>query len=129
MSDLPTADEVIEIHDEIEEQYDLKHTGAAVASPWLELREILEDIEEYDGTYLRAAGLLRHILTAHVFEDGNKRTAWTTTVLYLENHDAEPAVRERDEAEQVLKRIRRFDVDEIAKWLANGDLDRDRLGP
>jgi len=129
MSDLPTADEVIEIHDEIEEQYDLKHTGAAVASPWLELRDILEDIEEYEGTYLRAAGLLRHILTAHLFEDGNKRTAWTTTVLYLEDHDTEPAVRDTDEAERVLKRIRRFDVDEIADWLADGDLDRDRLDP
>jgi len=129
MTDLPEVDEIIEIHDEIEEEYDLTHTGARVASPWLELRNLLEDVEEYDGVYRRAAGLLRDIITSHFFEDGNKRTAWTTTVLYLENHDTEPAVRDTDEVERVLKRIRRFDVDEIADWLAEGDLDRDRLDP
>jgi death-on-curing protein len=126
-SDLPTADEIIAIHNKIEREYDLTYTGAAVASPWLELREILEEVEDYEGTFLRAAALLRDILTAHLFEDGNKRTSWAVTRLYLENHDAEPAVRDAEEAERVLKRVRRYDVEEIADWLADGEIDSERL--
>jgi death-on-curing protein len=127
-SGLPTPRDIIEIHDEIEREYDLKFTGARVASPKLTLRDILDDIEDYEGMYLRAASLLRDLITAHVFEDGNKRTAWTVTVLYLENHDAEPAVRDESN-ERVLRRIRRFDTDEIAEWLASGNIDDDRLEP
>jgi len=127
MNDLPDPDEIITIHDEIEDEYDLEYTGAAVAAPRLELRSILEDVDEYDGTFLRAAALLRHVLTAHLFEDGNKRTSWTVTAFYLESRDAEPAVTESDVVEKVLKRIRRYDVDEIADWLADGEIDRDRL--
>ena len=125
--DLPTPDEVITIHDEVEDVYDLKYTGAAVAAPRLELRNILEEVEEYDGTFLRAAALLRNVLTAHLFEDANKRTSWTVTAFYLESRGAEPAVTDKDEVEKVLKRVRRYDVEELADWLAEGEIDRERL--
>lgn len=34
-----------------------------------------------------------------------------------------------EEVERVLRRVRRFDVAEIADWLESGDLDRSRLEP
>jgi death-on-curing protein len=127
--DLPDAEEIIAIHDEIEEEYDLTHTGAAVAAPRLKFERLLrDDVEPYDGLYLRAAALLRNILTAHYFEDANKRTAWATARIYLETHGTEPADRS-NRVERVLKSIRLFDVEEIAEWLATGTIDEDRLHP
>lgn len=63
---------------------------------------------------------------AHIFEDGNKRTGWTTTVLYLEECGTEPAIR-GTEAEPVLRYIRSYDIEEVAEWLATGDIDESRL--
>ncbi|MEZ3118221.1 Fic family protein [Halobaculum sp. MBLA0147] len=126
--DLPDARQVIDIHDRIEKQYDLKYTGAAVAAPRLKIERLLNGVAEHDGTYMRAAALLRDLITSHYFEDANKRTAWTVTNIYLKNHDAEPAVTD-DRVPHILKRIRRFDVDEIADWLATGEIDEDRLEP
>lgn len=125
---LPSPDEILAIHDEIEVAEDMKYRGTRVAAPRLELRELLNEAGELDGVYLRAASLLRKLISAHLFEDGNKRMAWTVTWIYLERHGLQPA--EQDESvERVLRRIRRFDVGEIADWLESGNLDRDRLHP
>lgn len=125
---LPTPDEVLAIHEEIEDEYDLTHTGARVAAPKLDLREIRDGAAEFDDLYMRAAHLLRKLVTSHLFEDANKRTAWATTEIYLERNDTTPAER-GEPVERVLKRIRRYDVDEIAEWLETGELDRSRLDP
>jgi len=83
-------------------------------------------VDEYEGTFTRAAALLRKILTAHLFEDANKRTSWAVTVLYLDDRSAEPSKR-GEQAEKVLKRIRCYRVEEIAEWLANGTIDEGPL--
>ncbi|SEP15972.1 death on curing protein [Halorientalis persicus] len=116
------------IHEEIEEEYNLTHTGTRVVAPKLDLHEIRDGAAEFKGHYVRAAYLLRKLITTHLFEDGNKRTAWATTEIYLARNDAEPAER-NEPVEQVLRRIRRYDIDEIANWLEAGDIDRSRLNP
>lgn len=126
--DLPTPDEILATHAEIEEQYDLKYTGAYSSVPQVGLRELLEEAENVDGTYQRAAFLLRKLITAHVFRDGNKRTAWVTAREYLAENGLRPA-EAGDRIPHVLRRIRRYDVDEIARWLETGELDEDRLHP
>ncbi len=125
---LPDPREILNVHETIEREYDLKYTGAAVAAPRLKLRRLVCNVDDYEGTFLRGAVLLRKLITSHYFEDGNKRTAWATTVLYLERCSAEPA-ESGESVERILKRIRRYDAREIAEWLATGDLDRDRLSP
>jgi prophage maintenance system killer protein len=127
-SKLPTPEEILATHEEIEEQYDMKYTGTRVAAPKLKLKRILEETAEHDGVYTRAAFLLRKLVTAHYFEDGNKRTAWVTMREYLQEHDETPAERGK-ESGKVLRRVRRFDVDEIATWLETGEIDEDRLDP
>jgi death-on-curing protein len=47
---------------------------------------------------------------------------------YLQEHDEIPAER-GIESGKVLRRVRRFDVDEIATWLETGEIDEDRLDP
>lgn len=130
MSDigLPTPEQIIAIHDEIERAYDLTYTGTCVAAPKLKLRRIVEEAAEQDDLYASAASLLRSLVTAHLFEDGNKRTAWIAMREHLERNGTAPAecgVR----AERVLRRIRRYEVDEIATWLSDGHIDRSRLEP
>lgn len=125
---LPTPEEVLTIHEEIEDEYEMKYTGVRVAAPALELREILQEAADQDSLYHRAAFLLRKLITAHLFEDGNKRTAWTATQIYLERHGESPAEHGLS-VERVLRRIRQYDVDEIAKWLETGAIDDSRLEP
>lgn len=98
---LPSIDEILATHEEIEEAYDMKHRGIRVAAPRSTLREIRSEAREYDDIYLRAAHLLRKLITSHIFEDGNKRTAWVVTREYLERHDVEPGGRS-EEVERVL---------------------------
>ena len=126
--DLPTPDEILATHAEIEEQYDLKFTGAYSSVPQVSLREVLAEAENLDGVYRRAAFLLRKLITEHVFRDGNKRTAWVTSREYLAGKGLRPAEK-GDRVPHVLRRIRRYDVDEIARWLESGEIDQDRLRP
>jgi len=125
-SDLPTGREIIATHDRVEEHWNLKFTGASVAAPRLKFERILDDIENVNGVYPRAAHLLRDITTAHYFEDGNKRTAWLTTRAYLENNDKTPSETGK-QAEKIMRRIREFDYNELAEWLETGDIDDTRL--
>lgn len=126
---LPSPREIISAHEEIEEASDLKFRGARVAAPRLELREILQEVRTYDNVWMRAACLLRKVLTAHLFEDGNKRTAWVVTRQYLEEHGVRPAQLRKVPVSHVLRSIRGFDVEEIAEWLETGGINRDRLNP
>lgn len=127
-ADLPTPAEIVAIHEEIEAMYDLKYTGSRVAAPRVNLEEIVRDAGRQDDVFTSAAILLRRLVTAHLFEDGNKRTAWTVTLIYLERKGETPPGGD-ETVERVLKRIRRFDVHEIATWLATGEIDRSRLSP
>ena len=127
-TDLPTPGEIIATHEVIEEQYDLKYRGARVAAPTLVLRQLLEGAEELSGEYQQGAFLLRKLITEHIFEDGNKRTAWVTTREYLQSADLRPA-ESGERVPHILRRIRRYDVDEIAEWLETGEIDEDRLHP
>lgn len=127
--DLPDSERIIEIHDRIEDEFDLTYTGAAVAAPRLQFEELLAEVDEYEGEYQRAGALLRKIITAHYFEDGNKRTGWMTTREYLDDHGHAPAELEPDRVAHVLKSIRSYDVTEIASWLEDGEIDEERLNP
>lgn len=126
--DLPKPDEILAIHKEIEKEYAMKYTGTRVAAPRLNLRDIRREVGEYDDLYMRAACLLRKLITAHLFEDGNKRTAWTVTTTYLERAGAKRAESSVG-TERVVRSIRKYEVDELAEWLKTGGIDQSRLNP
>ena len=95
----------------------------------VKFQELLTELDESVGTYQRAAALLRKIITAHYFEDGNKRTGWMTAREYLDDHGHVPAERDPERVEHVMKSIRAFGVSEIAKWLEDGKIDEEKLNP
>lgn len=127
--ELPTAEEIIANHEVLEEMYDLKHTGTMKAAPRLKLqREVVDEAEEYDDPYHRAAVLLFKIPSVHVFNDGNKRTAWTVTQEYLERCGIDAEVPQDDKTiEQIVRRAGLFTIDELARWFETGEIDEDRV--
>lgn len=127
---LPTGQEIMATHEAIEEDYDLKYKGVRVAAPRIKFKRIVQDArDDYNNAYDRAAFLLRKIITAHYFEDANKRTALATVIDYLGRHGLQPAKIEEKEAEPVLKAIRKFSVKELSEWLETGEIDESKFNP
>lgn len=125
-TDLPTVEEVYALHQEIEEVYDLAHTGIRTYFPNEKIEQVLDRAERAEGVFERAAILMKDLANVHVFEDGNKRTAWMATYEYLERHDIEPAP-DNEQVPLVMKRISRFDYSELATWLETGAIDENWL--
>jgi death-on-curing protein len=127
--DLPTAEEILAAHDRIEELYDLEYPGTMAAAPKCTLRrEVLEPAAEHDDPYHRAATLLWKIESTHVFEDANKRTAWTVAMEYLDRKGINLGLSDDGELiERVVRRAGLFDIGELAKWLETGEIDESRL--
>jgi prophage maintenance system killer protein len=126
VEELPTVKDIHAIHEFIEEQWDLSHRGTRAVLPDQTLESILDDVRTLDGEYRRAAALLNRLADAHVYEAGNKRTAWTVAETYLNEagHEAVPA---DAEAARVLLNRRRFDEAELATWLETGEIPEERF--
>jgi prophage maintenance system killer protein len=127
--DLPTPQDILDTHDRLEEQYDLKYKGTMKTAPKAKLRRnVVEPATEYDDVYHRAAALLFEIPSVHVFEDANKRTAWTVTMEYLDRHGIEPDFQQDgDTIERIVRRAGLFDTEELAEWLETGEIDESKL--
>lgn len=72
------------------------------------------------GIYRKAAFLLRSLITAHVFRDGQHRTAFFVTVMFLEQNGESVHCDDYGQARTFLKGIRMYDNDQIARWLEFG---------
>ncbi|WP_049996123.1 Fic family protein [Halococcus sediminicola] len=126
---LPTPDEILAMHDEIEAEYDLKYKGVRAAAPKGKLRQnVIEPAREYDDPWHRAAVLLFGIQSVHVFEDANKRTAWAVTMEYLDEQGLDVEL-PQDTAviERIVRRAGLFDTDALAEWLETGEIDESKL--
>lgn len=124
---LPTVEEIYAIHEAIVDEYDLDHPGIRAFFPDDKLARVIDRAAERADVFERAAVFLNGLPRVHVFEDGNKRTAWVTAVELLDRNGIEPAPG-AEEAARVMKRRQRYDVSELAAWLRTGEIDRDRLG-
>jgi len=122
---VPTVEDVFAIHADVVDHYG-RPEGTSRPLPRSPLSSTIEDASELDDDYQRAATLLRGIANAHVFEDGNKRTAYTTARTYLDTADKELAPSPPQRA-VVMRHFKRFDIDELASWLETGTIDEDRL--
>lgn len=127
--DLPTPEEILRVHEKIEEEQDVKYTGTMKAAPKAKLRRnVVEPAAEYDDPYHRAAVLLFEIPSVHVFEDANKRTAWTVTKSYLRGKGIDLDLPQDDVlTERIIRRGGLFDTEEIAEWLETGEIDESKL--
>ena len=127
--DLPTPSDIIDVHDRLERKYDLKHKGTMKVAPKAKLRrEVIEPAQECENPYERASVLLFKIPSVHVFEDANKRTAWTVTIRYLERKGLKPDFTQDDKTiEKIIRRAGLFYPEELAEWFRTGDIDESKL--
>jgi len=114
-------------HDLIVEEYQLNNPGIDDPFADRKLQEILDEASNFDDVYFRAATLLREIAAVHIYADGNKRTAWITTVEYLDRRGIEPAEDSPEQVNRVNRALSRCQTGEIAQWLETGEIDETRL--
>nr|WP_062069422.1 type II toxin-antitoxin system death-on-curing family toxin [Demequina sediminicola] len=80
----------------------------------------------YDGIAVhstlvsQAAAMLEALCQNHPFDDGNKRTAWMLTTVFLRLNGAPLDPVDNDEAAEFVESVveHRYTTDEIAAWLS-----------
>lgn len=114
----PREDLIVYIHDEQIRKYGGRmgfHRDPSLLSA------ILKETRKYEGDiYQKAAFLLKEIVTAHVFEDGQHRTAFVTVEMFLRQNGETLYYRDYREAQRFLKRVHEHTLGEIAAWLRHG---------
>jgi death-on-curing protein len=121
-----TAEQIHWIHEQVVSAYDLAHDGTRHPSTDGVLDRLVTDAAEFDDPCRQGGTVLRRLITAHVYVDGNKRTAWVAAIKILDTADERDAVK-REEAPDVLRNVSRFDVDELTAWLRDGEIDLPKL--
>jgi death-on-curing protein len=122
---VPTAAEVRRIHDRIVERTDA-YPGIRRHDADQFLGRVLEDARTAETVYTAAAIVIARLPRIHVFEDANKRTALTTALEIADRNGREIAPGD-DELYRVMLHVARFDVEELARWLRTGTIDRSKL--
>lgn len=75
--------------------------------------------ELHPETFEKAALLLVHLAKAHAFSDGNKRTAWVATFLFLKRHGIDLRPMSKYEVAGILEAVVTDlkDANDVAAWL------------
>ena len=114
----PDVDFVIAIHDDMIRRYG-GYQGLDVGmGPYAFY--VQEAVEETD-IYRKAAALLVGIATGRMFQDGQHRTAQHVVEAYLELNGVRMKEEDNEKAYRFIKDVRKYDIDEIADWLENGE--------
>src|ERR1700683_2138672 len=116
-----SAADILAIHDRI-----IEETGGMVGVRESGLLQSIAQrpktafggVEQFPDVFSKAAVYLESIATYHVFLDGNKRTALSTTAvfLHLNGHDATFPIRQTEDF-VLASAQRHYSLEEIASWL------------
>lgn len=123
---LPTVEQIHSIHNRVIDRWGLVHTGLQGYLVDEKLGRMVDELDGVTDPHLQSARLLKRLIAMHVYEDGNKRTAWLVTVRTLRNRGFKPAP-DHEDIPAVLRHIGRFDETEVAEWLRTGEIDQSRL--
>lgn len=119
--------EVIDANKTVTTTYNQPHFVQQEAN----LDHVLDSVERYgegigdEGSRIikKAAFLLFHLAhTAHVFADGNKRTAITTTIFFLNQNGFEAKFETAEEQDELAKTVKetaagKHTINYLSKWL------------
>jgi prophage maintenance system killer protein len=112
-----STSQLIEINERVLKEIKVKRADSHRVANRTKLDSILDEVRELEGdAYDKASRLMIGLTREHVFDSGNRRTAYTATKLFLEANgatlDAEPDPR-------VLTGIREgfYRMEEVVEWL------------
>lgn len=81
-------------------------------------------VKEVKGThgslYRKAAVFLKSMVNARIFADGNHRTAYVVTDVFLDENGAEIRTSNQQEIIRFIKDIKTYSIKEIEVWLRDG---------
>ncbi|MCY9308890.1 type II toxin-antitoxin system death-on-curing family toxin [Bacillus inaquosorum] len=117
-----TLEDVIQLHDSALEEYgglpgrEVGKLEAVLALPM----SGFADFERFPTIHEKAAAYLYYLATGHCFKDGNKRTAYLSTFVFLDINDYDLIV-DDDEVFNFMIRVandkRRPHFDEVVHWI------------
>ena len=82
---------------------------------------ILAGVRKVEGTYEKAATLLRKFITSpRIFQDGNHRTAQIVVETFLQKNGKQMWTDNSQEIYMFIKHAIEYDIEEIAEWLEHG---------
>jgi prophage maintenance system killer protein len=80
-------------------------------------------IREYPGDIYEKAGvMLERLRTDRIVKDAQKRTAYTTTAIFLEINGEQIHVSDPEKASNFIKNILKYDHSEIVEWIKHGQI-------
>jgi death-on-curing protein len=118
---VPSTDAVKAIHDTFIKQYGIPgymYEGMVEGSLERAMTYIY-DFKPFPKLFLRAAAILHSIIVFHPFVDGNKRTAFETTKIFLLVNGYELIVAPKDGVDftKAIAELKITKIEEIAEWL------------
>lgn len=79
--------------------------------------------ELYPGVYKKAALYARNIILSHPFVDGNKRTAMTSAIVFMEDNGYHFVAKEGQVEKFALKIVNKhLEINAIAKWFKENSM-------
>lgn len=128
MTEFLTAQQVVKFHDMIVPSQPLIAPGkleAAVGRP----QATFAGVYLHASLFEQAAALLEGLVDAHAFLDGNKRTAWISTYIFLDINDVKLKHLSDEVVADFVEEVSlgMHTLADIAMWLAACDVDNMRL--
>ena len=78
--------------------------------------------QKKQGIYRKASVLLKDIATSRIFQDGHHRTSYVVVKTFLKMNGADFKGNDPEKIITFIKNIRTYSIDEIERWLNNGEL-------
>ncbi len=116
-----TVEEILRLHFQVIKDYGGSHgvrDEGRLLSVELAPQQIVFGQEQYSTPFEKAAVYFRNIVADHPFVDGNKRTAVTTSVIFLKRNGYKLTARPKELEDFAVKiATDHLDVPAIAAWL------------
>lgn len=65
---------------------------------------------------------MRGIVVGRIFKDGNHRTAFEVTRVFLEMNRKKMKISDTEKIIRLIKDIRQYNIDEVESWLKSGEI-------
>jgi len=85
-------------------------------------KDIIAEVKSARGIYRKAAILLRRMIERRIFKDGNHRTAYVITKMFLEMNNRKMRIQNLEKIIKFIKDVWYYEIDEIERWLKDGTL-------
>jgi death-on-curing protein len=81
---------------------------------------VLKEVKRTKGIYGKAAVLLRRLIDVRIFCDGNHRTAYAITDIFLRINGERISIDDEQKVIRFIKDIKSYNLIEIEAWLRDG---------